>query len=123
MQSRDRLLIRLYVLVAIGALIATWSQNIRFFLQEDNGGLVGFIEACYANAAAASITNDVLLMAVAAWVLMAVEARRLGIRHLWVYFVLSGVLAVSVAFPLFLAVRQHRIGRMREAGEGSGEEP
>ena len=122
MRSRDRLLVRLYVLVAVGALIATWSQNIRFFLQEDNGGIVGFIEACYANAAAASITNDVLFMAAAAWVLMAVEARRLRIPHLWVYFVLSGVLAVSVAFPLFLAVRQHRIGRLRETGEG-GEEP
>jgi len=121
--SRDRLLVRVYALIAVVALIATWSQNIRFFLQEDNGGLVGFVEACYASAPAASITNDVLLMVAAAWVLMAVEARRLRIPHLWAYFVLSGLVAISVTFPVFLAVRQHRIGKLRAAGEGGGEEP
>ena len=71
----------IYGLIAFGALIATWSQNIRFFGEEDNGGLDGFIDGMYENAAAASISNDLLFMLLAAFVLMFVESRRHGIRH------------------------------------------
>ncbi len=117
MRSRDRLLIRLYLLVAAGALIATWSQNLRFFLGEEGGGLGDFVSAAYANPAAASLTNDVLFMVAAAWILIWVEGRRLRVRHLWIYFVLSGVVAVSVAFPLFLAVRQRAIALSRAPEE------
>lgn len=107
--NRSKTLIWTYGLVALGALIATWIQNIRFFQQDDNGGLSGFIDGSYANPASSSITNDLIFILVAAFVLMAVEARRLGIRHLWVYFVLSFTVAVSVAFPLFLIARERKL--------------
>jgi uncharacterized protein DUF2834 len=108
---RDRLLIGVYGVIALGALVATWSQNIRFFLREDNGGLVGFLRDSYANPAAASITNDILFVLLAAIAFMVVEARRLGIRHVWGYVLVSFVIALSVALPLFLIARQLRLAR------------
>jgi len=99
----------IYGLIALGALIATWFQNIRFFQQDENGGLGGFIEDSYANAASSSITNDLVFVVIAAFVLMAVEARRLGIRHLWVYFLMSFTVAISVALPLFLLARELKL--------------
>ena len=106
---RSKTLCWIYGLIALGALVATWSQNIRFFSEEDNGGLEGFIEGMYDNAAAASISNDLLFMLLAAFVLMFVEGRRLQIKHLWVYFVGSFLIAVSVMFPLFLLARERKL--------------
>ena len=106
---RSRTLCWMYGAIAAGALVATWSQNIRFFAEEENGGLIGFIEDTYANAASASITNDLVFVLLAALVLMFVEARRLGIRHLWAYFAISLLVAISVAFPLFLIARERKL--------------
>ncbi|MEO5874697.1 MAG: DUF2834 domain-containing protein [Streptosporangiaceae bacterium] len=111
LSTRDRLLCGVYALIALVALIATWSQNIRFFRQADNGGITGFLDACYANAASSSITNDIVLVALAAAVLMVVEARRLGIRFVWAYVIGSALIAISVTFPLFLIARQVRLAQ------------
>jgi hypothetical protein len=109
--ARDRLLCGVYGLLALGALIGTWSQNIRFFRRPGNGGLTGFLDACYANAASASISNDIIFVALAAIVFMIVESRRLGIRFAWAYAVGALVIAISVTFPLFLLARQLELAR------------
>ncbi len=109
MKTADKALCVFYGLVALGALFATWSQNLAFFALPDNGGLLGFIRGAYANPAAASISNDILFMCFAAFTFMIVEARRLGIRHVWLYILLSCGIAVSVMFPLFLLARQRKL--------------
>ena len=106
---RSKTLCWVYGLIALGALVATWSQNIRFFSEEGDGGLSGFVDGMYENAAAASISNDLLFMLIAALALMVIEARRLGIKHLWVYVAGSFLIAVSVAFPLFLLARERKL--------------
>ncbi|GAA2100858.1 DUF2834 domain-containing protein [Actinomadura alba] len=108
---RDRLLIGVYAAIALGALTATWWQNIRFLRSEDNGGVLGFVRDGYANPAAASISNDIIFVLLAVVVLMVVEARRLGIRHVWTYPLLSLAVALSVALPLFLIARQYALIR------------
>jgi len=45
---------------------------------------------------------------------MIAEARRLGIRFVWVYIVLSLGIAVSVMFPLFLIARQIKLAARSE---------
>jgi len=102
-----------YALLSLAALVATWINNIAFFLQPQNGGILGFHSALYANPAAASFTNDLLLYAISGCIFMAVEAHRLGIRYAWVYILLSFLIAVSVMFPLFLIARQIEISRQR----------
>lgn len=111
MTRQDKILCVAYAVIAAGALIATWSQNIRFMRQHDNGGITGFLEDAWANPAAASLSNDLLFLALAAVVWMIVEARRLGIRYVWAYVLLSAVTAISVTFPLFLLARQLKLAQ------------
>jgi hypothetical protein len=102
----DRRLCAVYAVLALAALVATWSQNLAFMARPDSGGVGGFIAAAFVNPAAASIGYDILFFSLAAFVWMVVEARRLGIRFVWLYIALSFVIAVSVMFPLFLIARQ-----------------
>ncbi|MEZ0342735.1 DUF2834 domain-containing protein [Mycobacterium sp. pV006] len=112
----DKILCAIYGVTALGALIATWWHNVAFFVSGQGRSIVDFVTAAYANHAAASLTNDVVLVAVAAFVFIVVEARRLGIAHVWVYLVMSICVAISVAFPVFLIVRQNVLARRRPAG-------
>jgi hypothetical protein len=113
MTRSEKTLCIVYAVIAVVALAATQVNNIAFFLQPQNGGAVGFVFALYANSAAASFTNDLLLYALAGCIFMVTEARRLGIRYVWVYLLLSGLIAVSVMFPLFLIARQYELSRQR----------
>ncbi|HZR37325.1 MAG TPA: DUF2834 domain-containing protein [Nevskia sp.] len=113
MSRGERLLVALYALLAAGALYATWSHNLKFLALPGNGGAPGFIRLAYANPAAASLANDILFVCLAAFAFMLAEARRLGIRYVWVYIVLSLGIAVSVMLPLFLIARQLRLASDR----------
>lgn len=104
-----------YALVAVGALYATWSNNLEFFALPNNGGIVGFFQQAKANPAAASITNDITFMCFAAFTFMVREAKRLGIRFVWGYIVLSCAIAVSVMFPLFLLARELKLAEKEVA--------
>jgi hypothetical protein len=113
MTHSEKTLCIIYGIIAAVALVATQVNNVAFFLQPQNGGIMGYGDALYANPAVASFTNDILLYALAGCIFMAVEARRLGIRHVWVYILLSFLIAVSVMFPLFLIARQYAISRQQ----------
>ena len=116
-------LARLYVAIAALALIATWRQNIWFLLEGERGvagGLVDFWPALLANRATTSITVDIFLFGLAAVIWMVLEARRLEIRWVWAYVLLSFAIAISVTFPLFLAAREHRLAALA-APEGGGQ--
>ena len=107
--SRKQVLCVVYALLAMAALIATWSQNLAFFAESPGVGAVGFVRAAYANPAAASLSNDLLFLCAAAIVWMLVEARRHKIRFVWLYVVLSFAIAISVTFPLFLIAREKKL--------------
>jgi len=107
--SRKQVLCVVYALLAMAALIATWSQNLAFFAASPGVGAVGFVRAAYANPAAASLSNDLLFLCAAAIVWMLVEARRHKIRFVWLYVVLSFAIAISVTFPLFLIARERKL--------------
>lgn len=109
----DKVLCVIYALIAFVALIATWSNNIGFMQQPENRDIVSWYRALYVNQAAASFTNDLLLLAIAVCVFMVVEAWRLKIRFVWGYILLSGPIAISVTFPLFLIARQMVIAKQR----------
>jgi len=119
MTRSEKILCAVYGAIAVGALVVTQVNNIAFFLQPQNGGIVGWISALYANPAVASFTNDIMFYVVAGYIFMIVEARRLGIRHVWVYLLLSSIVAVSVMFPLFLIARQIKIAQHRAQGSPS----
>lgn len=55
------------------------------------------------------LSADLSLVAIAAVVFMISEARRLGMKRVWIYILLSGVTAMAFTFPLFLAMRERRL--------------
>jgi hypothetical protein len=108
-----------YALIALLAFVGTWSQNVVYFHADD--GLAGFALATarfwpdtLTTPAAVSVTVDLGLFLLAASVLMVVEARRLGIRFVWLYIVLGLLVAISVTFPLFLIARERRLAAAAE---------
>jgi hypothetical protein len=113
MTRSEKILCAVYAIIAVVALVATWSNNIAFMSQPENQGLLSWYNALYANHAAASFTNDLFMLALAGCIFMAVEARRLHMRFVWVYILLSGPIAISVMFPLFLIARQVTLAQHR----------
>lgn len=101
-----------YYAVASLALVGTWRQNIAFMQDLDVSPLDGFAafwSALLVNRASISITVDIVLFMLAAVIWMVLEARRLGIRHVWLYALFAMTVAISVTFPLFLAARERRL--------------
>lgn len=99
-----------YAVLAVAGLIATWYFNLQF-MREAGGSFsaVEFVRAGYANSAAASLSNDLLVGTLAFLAFSFAEARRLGLRHWWVFPVLTFGVAFACAFPLFLLVRERRL--------------
>ena len=109
MTDRDRNLCIAYGVIAVAALIGTWNQNLAFFALPDHGGVAGFLRMGMANPAAASLTIDLAFVCLTLVIWMVIEARRLGVRFVWAYVVLSFVIAISVTLPLFLIARQLKL--------------
>ena len=61
-------------------------------------------------AASRSLTVDILLFALAATILMVIEARKHGVKYVWLYIVGGFAIAISFTFPLFLIARELRMG-------------
>ena len=113
MNRRDKFLCLAYLVIAVIALVATWSNNLAFIAQPHASMTREFFQAAYSNPAAASFSNDLLMLTIAACIFMVLEARRLNIRFVALYIVLSALIAISVMFPLFLIARQMRLSAQR----------
>ncbi len=105
MTTKDKLICATYALIALVALPATWINNIAFMTQPTKNSTLDFMRAAYVNAATASLSNDLFLLAAAACIFMSIEGRRLGMRYIWLYIIFSALIAISVTFPLFLLAR------------------
>jgi hypothetical protein len=116
MNASDKRLCVTYGVIAVAALVGTWSQNLLFMAEPGHDSALSFIEACFANRAATSIAVDLLLLGVAVFVFMRVEAKRHGIRFYWLYALASILIAISVVFPIFMIARQRRIAALRQPG-------
>ena len=97
-----------YAAIAAIALLATWSQNLAY--QSSAADLfTTFWRETKVTPASRSITADLLLFALAAAILMVIEARKYGVRYVWAYIVGGVFVAISVTFPLFLLARELRM--------------
>lgn len=55
------------------------------------------------------LTYDLGIVAVAGVIFMFVEAKRIGMKRVWILVVLSGITAMAFVFPLFLALRERHL--------------
>jgi hypothetical protein len=111
MARTRQLLCAFYAMVAITALVMTWSQNIAHFAEGKSFPL-DYMNDLKVTAAAKSFSVDLGLLLLAGTGLMVAEARRLGVRFVWLYVVLGFAIAISVTFPLFLIARELRLAKM-----------
>ena len=111
MSAQQRWLIGFYALVAIAALAATWGQNLQYvWAAGEVSALNQFLPDLRANPASRSISVDIGLFVLAAAAFMVIEARRLGVRFVWLYVLFGFMIAISVTFPLFMIARELRLG-------------
>jgi hypothetical protein len=116
--TASKALCAVYAVISLAALIATWSQNAAYF---DNPGrfLVDFLNDSKVTPASRSLTVDIVLFFLATGILMVVEARKHGVKYVWLYILGGFAIAISVTFPLFLIAREMRIGRTEETRLGT----
>ena len=98
----------IYGAIAVAALIATWSQNLAYF-DKPARFLLDFMNDSKVTPASRSVTVDLVLVSLAATILMVIEARKYGIKFVWLYVLGGLAIAISVTFPLFLIARELRM--------------
>jgi glucan phosphoethanolaminetransferase (alkaline phosphatase superfamily) len=109
MTKSDKILCVLYAVVALACLIGTQWVLVDYMV---GGGTVGDALAATVDGHAATfVTIDLLGVAIAATIFMIVDGRRNRVPLLWLYVVLVFVIAVSVAFPLYLIARTWTLAR------------
>ena len=112
----------IYVVLAVCGVLFPWYFNFEFMRQTGTGlldfDLAGFVAGSYANPAASSLTVDLSVACLTFAVWMVVEARKLGMKHWWVYLVITFGVAFACAFPLFLLMRDKRLEELAEGRAG-----
>ncbi|MFG1929767.1 DUF2834 domain-containing protein [Mycobacterium sp. NPDC048908] len=116
--TSSKVLCAVYAVIAVGALIATWSQNVAY-LDNPGGFLLDFFKDSRVTPASRSLTVDITLFFLAAAVLMIVEARKHGVKYVWAYIAGGLAIAISVTFPLFLIARELRVDRTQRTQLGT----
>jgi hypothetical protein len=104
-----KVLCGVYGAIAVAALIATWSQNLAYF-DKPARFLLDFMNDSKVTPSSRSLTVDILLFGLSAVILMVIEARKHGVKFVWLYVLGGFAIAISVAFPLFLIARELRMG-------------
>ncbi len=70
-----------------------------------------FFRDLFANGIGGFFGMDVFVSTAVLWTFVALEGRRLGVRHLWAPIVASLAVGVSLGLPLFLYLRQVQLER------------
>jgi hypothetical protein len=104
-----KILCVIYGVIAVAALVATWSQNLAYF-DKPARFLLNFLNDAKVTPASRSLTVDIVLFFLAAMILMVIEARKHGVKFVWLYIAGGFAIAISVTFPLFLIARELRMG-------------
>jgi tetrahydromethanopterin S-methyltransferase subunit D len=96
-----------YAALAVGAFATTTTCTIQHL--RHGGSLTGFLTLGFANQVSSFFLFDLLFVAATAMIFMVVDARRTGVRHVWIYIVGSLLIAISVMVPIYLIARERQL--------------
>ena len=96
-----------FILAILGAVLPLW-QFVPF-LREHGLALDVFFQQLFSTPVSGFFGMDVIVSSVVLWVLLYVEGRRAGMRHLWLPVVANLIVGVSLGLPLFLYMREVRL--------------
>jgi len=98
-----------YLALCVLGVILPYSQLLPF-LREHGFDLRLMVDQCFANRISGFFGLDVIVSSVVLWAFVLTEGRRKKMRHLWVYFLCNITVGVSLGLPLFLYVRERKVG-------------
>ena len=104
-----------YLITSVIGLITAWVFNGIATVTGAN-----YLAAWFGTPVDWVLSLDILIVAVAGSAFMIMEARKLGMKRVWLYIALSGVTAFAFTFPLFLAMRERKLAE-RAASEPSSD--
>ena len=102
---------RIYFTIAALGLITAWLFNALAVFQEED-----YLRAWFGSYVDWVLSLDLLIVGAGVITFMLVEAKRLGMKRVWIYFLLSGMTAMAFTFPLFMAFRERKLLQIRLAG-------
>ena len=109
MNTENRMIF--FAAASVIGIIVAWYFNIQYIQASENLSLIAFVQDMYVNSASASISNDLFVVVAVFLVWSFSEAKRLGMRHWWVYPVLTFGIAIAFAFPLLMYMREKAISK------------
>ena len=95
-----------YLVIAAVGLVSAWTLNGIAVMNGEN-----YADAWFGTAVDWVLSADLTVVAIAIVAFMIVESRRIGMRFVWVYILLSGVTAMAFTVPLFLAMRERHFAK------------
>ncbi len=114
--SRMTVLEGIYYLLAGVSVGAGWFFNVRYvFGYPEDYSWWHFTSLLFANPAAGSVGQDMIITNVLLFPLWTiVDGSRRGLRHTWLYVVMSLFTSFSFAMGLYLAAQERQVRWMRE---------
>jgi hypothetical protein len=108
-----------YLMLCVAGTVLPYSQFVPFVMEHGLDVRL-FIEQLFANRIGGFFGWDVIVSSVVLWVLVVIEGRRAGVKHLWAPIAASLAVGVSLGLPMFLYMRE---GRQENGvrGEGAGD--
>jgi uncharacterized membrane protein len=103
-----------YLVLAIVGLVTAWIFNgIAVMNNQD------YLAAWFGTAVDWVLSADLTIVAIAVVVFMITESRRLKMKRVWLYILLSGVTAMAFTFPLFMAMRESQLEKISSRDSSS----
>ena len=101
----------IYLLLAILGAVLPWQANLEFMQTQAGAGfdIQQFIADANVNAAARSLSRDLLIGATAVSIWIVAEARRLKVKRWWIALVACFSISFACGAPLFLFLREARL--------------
>lgn len=109
--KKHHVLMWLYLVLSAVGLITAWIFNAVAVINNQE-----YMTAWFGSAVDWVLSGDFTIVAIAAVVFMISEARRLKMKRVWLYILLSAVTALAFTFPLFLAMRERKLSHNSENG-------
>ncbi|MGZ5475682.1 MAG: DUF2834 domain-containing protein [Thermoanaerobaculia bacterium] len=96
---------RIYLALAVAGFVFPVWQFVLFFA-DHGAGVMEFIRQMFVNHAAAGVSADLLVTLAVFWVFLGAD--RWGVRHKWLYVILSLSVGVAFSLSLYLFAREAR---------------
>ena len=96
-----------YLILSIVGLVTAWVFNALAVMNNQD-----YAGAWFGTAVDWVLSADFTVVAIAVVVFMIAEARRLKMKRVWLYILLSGITAMAFTFPLFMAMRERKLDQL-----------